>query len=73
MGFGEESQRDETKLLISNMLAPNITIWMNSFKGKKVFPIVRNMYCHNLYSIVSLAVMNNVSNLCLIECQTFMF
>jgi len=64
VGFGEESQRDETELLISNMLAPNIAIWMNSFKGidlKKVFLIVRNMYCHNLYSIVSLAFMNNVT------------
>jgi hypothetical protein len=38
---------------------------------KKVFPIVRSMYCHHLYSIVSSAVMNNVSNLCLIECHTF--
>ena len=40
-------------------------------KKKKVFPIVRNMYCHHLYSIVSLAVMNNVSNVCLIECHAF--
>jgi hypothetical protein len=33
VGFGEESQRDETKLLISNMLVPNFKKWMHSFKG----------------------------------------
>ena len=75
MGFGEQSQRDETELLISNMPALDFTKWMHSFKSiylkKKVLPIVTNMYCHHLFPIVSLAVMNNVTNLCLIECHTF--
>ena len=66
-----------TKLLIWNVLAPNGTKWMHTFKGidlkkkKEVFPIVRNMFCHHLYSIVSVAVVNNVSKLCLNECHTF--
>jgi hypothetical protein len=33
VGFGEQSQKDETELLISNMLAPNFTKWKHSFKG----------------------------------------